>query len=156
MVKNSPTNLYITFSQYGPVRVDVDFEEGEVVTHLNHNNSGHTQLARDVFSHNQLEKIFRNPRVHTSRGRHVGNQQQDDEWYDEDEDGDEDDWDWEDDWDEEENDEEDWDWDCNDDGDQNWDNDEEGYDWDWDYYEEGYEYWQDEEDGFYYDDEPHY
>ena len=50
----------------------MDFEEGEVVTHLNHNNSEQTQLARDVFSHKQLEKIFRNPRFYTSRGRHVG------------------------------------------------------------------------------------
>ena len=54
-----------------------------MVTHLNHSKSGHTQLARDVFTHNELERIFRNPRVHTSRGRHVGNQQHDDEWSDE-------------------------------------------------------------------------
>ena len=46
--------------------------KGEVVTHLNHHTSGHTQLARDVFSHNDLEKILKNPRVHTNRGRHVG------------------------------------------------------------------------------------
>ena len=64
----------------------MDFEEGKVVTHLNHNKSGHTQLARDVFSKKELEKIFKNPRVHTSRGRHVGNQQRGyEEWYDEDE-----------------------------------------------------------------------
>ena len=81
----------------------MDFEEGEVVTHLNHNNSGHTQLVRDVFCRQQMEKIFRNPRVHTSRGRHVG--------YDEDGNDDENDWDWEDDWDEKENKEETWNWD---------------------------------------------
>ena len=86
------------------------------MTHLNHNNSGHTQLTRDFFSHKQLEKIFRNPRVHTSRGRHVGIQQQDDKRYDEDGNDDENDCDWEDDWDEKENKEETWDWD---------------WDWDW-------------------------
>ena len=51
--------------------MDVDIEEGEVVTQLNHHKSGKTQLARDVFTHIQLEKIFRNPRVHTGNGRHV-------------------------------------------------------------------------------------
>ena len=63
-----PTDSYTTFSQYGHVRVDVDFEEGEVVTHLNHHKSGNTKLARDVSSHNELEKILKNPRVHTGKG----------------------------------------------------------------------------------------
>ena len=50
----------------------MDFEKGEVVTHLNHYKSGNTQLARDVFSLGMLETILRNPRVHTNTGRHVG------------------------------------------------------------------------------------
>ena len=49
----------------------MDFENGEVVTHLNHDRSGHSQLARDVSSNKELEDIFINPRVHTNRGRHV-------------------------------------------------------------------------------------
>jgi len=68
-------------NKYGPVRVDVDYEEGKVVTHLNHNMSGITHLARDVFSHNELEDILRNPRIHTSRGRHVA-PYQDTSWRD--------------------------------------------------------------------------
>ena len=52
--------------------MDVNYEEGEVVTHLNHHKSGNTKLARDVFSLNLLVKILHNPRVHTDTGRHVG------------------------------------------------------------------------------------
>ena len=41
------------------------------MTHLNHVKSGPTKLARDVFSLNEVEKILKNPRGHTGRGRHV-------------------------------------------------------------------------------------
>lgn len=46
--------------------------DGKVTTSLNHERSGHTKLARMVDNHDQLDEIFSNPRVHTSRGRHVG------------------------------------------------------------------------------------
>ena len=46
--------------------------DGKVTTSLNHERSGHTTLARMVDNHDQLDEILLNPRVHTSRGRHVG------------------------------------------------------------------------------------
>ena len=80
--------LFLTFFsclQYGKVTVVVDCNIGEVVTQMKHrksrNKSGNTQLARDVSSLSSLEKILKNPRVHTNTGRHVGPLQ-----FDEDED----------------------------------------------------------------------
>ena len=48
--------------QYGPVRLEVDFEGGEVTTYLKHHWSS-TSLTRDITSHSQLEKIFKSPRT---------------------------------------------------------------------------------------------
>ena len=56
------------------MKVDVDFVDGEVTTTLYHERSGHTQLARMVDSHNHLEMILKNPRIHTGIGYHVGTQ----------------------------------------------------------------------------------
>ena len=56
----------------GPVTVNIDCEKEEVITSLSHQKFlGTSHLKRKAFSHNFLEKIFRNPRVHTGRGRHV-------------------------------------------------------------------------------------
>ena len=46
--------------------------KGKVVTSLNHERLGHRKLARPVDSHGLLKEIFSNPRIHTNRGRYVG------------------------------------------------------------------------------------
>ena len=46
--------------------------KGKVVTSLNHERLGHKMLARPVDSHGLLKEIFSNPRIHTDRGRYVG------------------------------------------------------------------------------------
>ena len=55
--------------------MDVNLENDEVTTTLNHRRFNHTtQLVRDVSDLIDLEEIFTNPRVHTNRGRHIRGQ----------------------------------------------------------------------------------
>ena len=56
----------------GPVTVNINCEKEEIITSLKHYKYLDTShLKRKAFSHNFLEKIFRNPRVHTGRGNYV-------------------------------------------------------------------------------------
>lgn len=123
--------------RYGSVKVDVDFVDGEVTTSLNHERSGHTKLARMVDSHNQLEKILKNPRIHTGIGYHVGTQNEqendgygdEDDWEDEEDEEDDSDWEYGDGWAPDDQEDGGWRGDYEEDDGWGWDDED---DWDWD------------------------
>lgn len=51
----------------GKVRINIYYSKGTVGTAMRHPKYGHGQLFRRNISHDQLEEIFKNPRVHSSR-----------------------------------------------------------------------------------------
>jgi len=60
-------NAMLSFGQDG-TRINVYYTKMTVATSLMHPKKGKTQLYRKMVNQIELEKIFKNPRLHTERG----------------------------------------------------------------------------------------
>jgi len=61
-------NIFLLSFKKEDMRVNIYYSKMTVGTCLNHPTSGRTQLFRKKVSLKQLERIFKNPRVHTHKG----------------------------------------------------------------------------------------
>lgn len=60
-------NVMLSFKK-ADVRVNIYWTKMTVATCVNHPTKGKTQLFRRNVTEKQLERIFKNPRVHTGKG----------------------------------------------------------------------------------------
>lgn len=67
LLDDQPDNVMVSF--YKPeMRINVWYTKMTVATCINHPKQGKTQLFRKNVSMGLLDKIFKNPRIHTFKG----------------------------------------------------------------------------------------
>ena len=74
-VQHNEASRVVAFLTRDDIRINVWFTTGTVGTYLDHPRMGKTQLFRRGVGLDLLEKIFRNPRIHTNAGYHFASQQ---------------------------------------------------------------------------------